>query len=258
MPVTQSAIVIIASWMLGLTAPAPPTPPQGDAPPAEDEAAPPEGDEGPPAQGDAAAPEGEDTPPAEAEQPAPKPSAPAPLVAPAEIARLQAEARSVRDELFKARARVSSVTAKLFRSKVTVELRSNLERFYEISEFTITLDGAPVYFKETGLAPVKTSIVEMYAAPGSHELGISAKLVAKRQKTYQMRVAQTFTVVVPEDSRLRTKFMVHELGNMFGKFDKRKRGAYRVHTELHAKAKANKKSKRKTAVTATGKASIGK
>lgn len=256
---THSAFVILASWIVGITAPAPPPPTGGEDAAAEGDAAPSPEEETPGEDGaETPPPEGEDGPPSEAEAPPPEPSSPTPLLDPAEIARLQDEARSIRDELFKARARVSAVTAKLFRSKLTVELRSNIERFYEISEFTITLDGAPVYFKETGLAPVKTSIVEMYAAPGSHEMGISAKLVAKRQKTYQIRINQTFTVVVPEDSQLRTKFLLHEFGNMFSRFDKRRRGAYRVHTELQVKAKANKKSKKKTAVTATGKASVGK
>ncbi len=249
---------------LGSMAPPPPTGP-APAPPAAEtkqasEAATPEGEE--PA---AADPEEnsedieseESAPPEQAEPAAPTPSD-APLVDPAEVARLQEEAKAVRGELFKARARVSAVTAKLFKSKVVLELRSNLERFYEVKDFTITIDGAPVYFKESGLAPVRGSIVEMFAAPGSHEMGISAHLTAKRQKLYQIRIDQTFTVVVPEDSQLRTRFMVHELGNMFGKFDKRKRGVYRMHVELRAKAKANKKKKRKAAVTATGKASVGK
>jgi hypothetical protein len=229
-------------------------PEEGEATGEEAEGEPPaEGEEGAPAAEGDAPPEGE----GEAEAPAPKKSA-APLVDPAEIARLQEEARSVRDELFKARARVSSVTSKLFRSKVVIELRSNVERFYEVEDFTITIDGAPVYFKEKGLAPVRGSIVEMYAAPGSHEMGVSARLTAKRNKMYQLTLAQTFTVVVPEDSALNTKFLVHELGNMFSKFEKRRRGAYRLHVELQAKAKANKKQKRKAAVTATGKASVGK
>lgn len=259
----QPALTIGLAIALGLFAPAPKAGPakqpetEATQPPAEGEAAPaPEGEEGETEEGEIA--EGEASPPPEEESgPAPETSA-ATLVDPAEIARLQEEARSVRDELFKARARVSSVTAKLFRSKVVIELRSNLERFYDVEDFTITIDGAPVYFKEKGLAPVRGSIVEMYAAPGSHEMGVSAKLTAKRQSLYQLSLSHTFTVVVPEDSALRTKFLVHEFGNMFSKFDKRKRGAYRVHVELQAKAKANKKQKRKAAVTATGKASVGK
>lgn len=259
-----ATITLVALALSGTTmfAPAPAPPAEGEQPaeggeeaPAEGEQPPAEG-EHPPAEGEQPPAEGEQ-PPTQEEAPKPRPSA-APLVDPAEIARLQEEARGVRDELFKARARVSSVTSKLFRSKVTVELRSNIERFYEVSDFSITIDGAPVYFKEKGLAPVKSTIVEMYAAPGSHQMGVSAKLKAKRQSTYQVAITQEFTIVVPEDSRLDTRVMLHELGNMFGKFDKRKKGKYRVHTELHAKAKANKKKKGKARVTATGKASVGK
>jgi hypothetical protein len=177
---------------------------------------------------------------------------------PAEVERLRAEARSLRDDLFEARARVSSVTAKLFRSKVTIELRSNVERFYEVRDFTLSLDGAPVYFKESGLAPTKTSLVEAYAAPGTHQLELSARLTAKRSNKWRTDVRQSFTIVVPEGGQLRTRFVLVELGNMFGKFDKRGKGKHRVLVELHARSKVDKKQRAKPAVTATGKATVGK
>jgi hypothetical protein len=252
----HAALTLVLGLWLAPLAWAPPTAPPphapADPPPASEAAAPDEAGVTPtPPETEEAAPP---TEPA-ASEPAPDD---APLVDAAEVARLQEEARRIRDELFKARARVSSVTAKLFRSKIVVELRSNVERFYDVEQFTITIDGAPVYFKESGLAPVRGSIVEMFAAPGAHDLGIAVQLTAKRQRLYQLRVDQTFTIVVPEDSRLLTKVVLLEVGNMFTRFDKRKRGAYRVHVELQARAKANSKSRRKTAVTATGKGTIGK
>jgi hypothetical protein len=164
-------------------------------------------------------------------------------VDPAETRRIQDQAQTLRDRLFKARARVSILGSKLFQSKVTLQLRTNLERFYNVTDLTITVDGAPVFRRDSGLPPGHDELFELFAAPGAHELGVSADLVARRDATYKLRFDQTFTVVVPEDSTVSTRLVIRETGNMW-RFAKRRRGRHALSFRLRARAKTNKRGSR--------------
>ncbi len=167
---------------------------------------------------------------------------------------IETEARAVSDELFKARARVATVASKLFRSKIELQLRSNLERFYEVSDLVISVDGAPVVTHESGVPAAAAELFQLYAAPGAHELSFSAKLVARRDATYKLRISQTFTVFVPEESTVSTKLVVRETGNMW-RFTKRNRGRSRVDLQLRARAKPNERGRKKVGAGAKAGAS---
>lgn len=215
---------------------APSTPPTDTEPPADDT---PSADAGEPA-------EDAPTPQTPAETPAEAPAGPTPTAGPpagidrAALDALNAESRALQDELFKARARVAVVTSKLFRAKITLQLRSNLERFYDVSDLVISIDGAPVFSQEKGWPTAASELFEVYAAPGAHELGISAHLVARRDATYKLRIDDTFTVFVPEDSTVSTRLQLRETGNMW-RFTKRGRGRHVLTAILRARAKPNER-----------------
>ena len=155
---------------------------------------------------------------------------------------LQQQARDLRDRLFKARARVAIVGSKVFSSRLQLDVRSNIERFYAVTDLTITVDGAPVYQRDQGMPPTAGNVFEVAAAPGAHEVGIAADLVARRDQTYKVSVGQTFTVVVPENSTVSSRLVMRETGNMW-RFAKRRMGYYRLVMKLRARAKANKGAK---------------
>lgn len=229
-----------------------PAPSEPDAPEPES----PEPDDPGPDAPDPTAPD-PDAPEAPADAPTEPTDAPAAPtgVDPAALERLDAESRALQDDLFKARARVAVVTSKLFRAKITLQLRSNLERFYEVSDLQIALDGAPVFLQEKGWPTAAGDLFEVYAAPGAHELTISARLVARRDATYKLRIDDTFTVFVPEDSTVSTRLLLRETGNMW-RFTKRGRGRHVLTAILRARARPNErrgaKAKAKTSVSAGG------
>jgi hypothetical protein len=154
----------------------------------------------------------------------------------AAVTRLQAEARALRDELFKARARVSVVGSKLFTARIAMSFRSNLERFYTARDFTIRVDGAPVYVQESGLPQTAGDLFEVFAAPGSHELAVSVDLVARRDPAYKLEVEEVLTLVVPADARVSSRLLLRETGNMW-RFAERRRG----HTDLRVRLRASAK-----------------
>lgn len=184
----------------------------------------------------------EPTPPVE-----PEPTGHDPADA-AAVAKLQEDARVLRDELFKARARVSVVGSKLFTARIAMSFRSNLERFYTAKDFTIRVDGAPVYVQENGLPKTAGDLFEVFAAPGSHELAISVDLVARRDPSYKLEVQETLSLVVPEAARVSSRLVLRENGNMW-RFAEKRRGRTDLRVRLQAKAKLPK-GKRKPAAAA--------
>lgn len=181
----------------------------------------------------------EPTPPAEPAQSGPDEAA---------IAKLQQDARALRDELFKARARVSVVGSKLFTARIAMSFRSNLERFYTAKDFTIRVDGAPVYVQETGLPQTAGDLFEVFAAPGSHEIAISVDLVARRDPAYRLELVETLTLVVPEDARVSSRLLLRETGNMW-RFAAKRRGHTDLQVSLRAKAKLPKGTRAKPAAS---------
>ncbi len=186
--------------------------------------------------------------PTEPVEPEPVPTEPAPEPSPTTIdagaaAALQQDARTLRDDLFKARARVSIVASRLFTTRIALQLRSNLERFYTVSDLTLRIDGAPVYVQEKGLPSTAGDLFDVFASPGSHELSISADLVSRRDATYKLRIDHALTFAVDEHTRVSTRLQLQERGNMW-RFAERRRGASDVRIRLRAQAKRTDKGKR--------------
>ncbi|MBX7081839.1 MAG: hypothetical protein K1X88_21725 [Nannocystaceae bacterium] len=182
------------------------------------------------------------------DEPPPEPSATATVDA-AAVAALQQDARALRDALFKARGRVSLVASKLFTTRVALQLRSNVERFYEVTDLTLRVDGAPVYVQEKGLPKTDGDLFEVFAAPGSHELALSANLVARRDATYKIRIDYAVWFAVDANMRVSSKLQLREHGNMW-RFASKRRGASDVRLRLRAVSKPLDKGRR-------GKASAG-
>jgi hypothetical protein len=198
----------------------------------------------------------EPEPPSDPATPPPEPPEPTPSVDASAAAALQQDARGLRDELFKARARVSIVASRLFTTRIALQLRSNLERFYTVTALTLRIDGAPVYVQENGLPQAAGDLFDVFAAPGSHELSISAELVSRRDATYKLRLDHAITFAVDADTRVSTRLQLREHGNMW-RFAARRRGHSDVRIQLRAQAKRTEQGKRAAKAAAGGKASVG-
>ena len=181
--------------------------------------------------------------PTEPEPTEPEPTPDAGTIDASAAAALQQDARTLRDDLFKARARVSIVASRLFTTRIALQLRSNLERFYTVTDLTLRIDGAPVYVQERGLPSTDGDLFDVFAAPGSHELSVSADLVSRRDATYKLRIDHALTFAVDADSRVSSKLQLRETGNMW-RFAKKRRGYSDVRIRLKAQAKRTKKGKK--------------
>jgi|GEM_PF-6966725 len=153
---------------------------------------------------------------------------------------LRDEARQIQDELLLTRARIALIGSKIFDSAIEIELRGNLERFYRVEGLTVTLDGIPVYHRIEGLGPQREMIVKVFAVPGGHRLAIRADLQAKRDETYHIHFDQSYTIVVPEHSTVRTRLKLRETGNIFSRFGRKNRGHYHLDVRLNIRSRESK------------------
>jgi len=142
--------------------------------------------------------------PPPAPSPSPSPSA-APLPSPepepspepagdtkgVDIDALRREADAVRDELFRSRAKVRTITSSLYSSKISVELKYGAGRFFTLRRATIKLDGARIFDDPEGIAKGGPQF-EGFLAPGRHTVTIRIEATSKDDETFTYITDDTF------------------------------------------------------------------
>jgi len=162
----------------------------------------------PPAPSPSPSPEPEPTPEPEASPPpAPSPSAaPAPSPEPEasptpepgagdkgiDVDALRREADAVRDELFRSRAKVRTITSSLYSSKISVDLKYGAGRFFTLRRLIIKLDGARIFDDPEGLAKAAGPLFEGFLAPGRHTLSFRVEATSKDDETFTYITEDTF------------------------------------------------------------------
>ncbi len=162
----------------------------------------------PPAPSPSPSPEPEPTPEPEASPPpAPSPSAaptpsPEPEASPTpepgagdkgiDVDALRREADAVRDELFRSRAKVRTITSSLYSSKISVDLKYGAGRFFTLRRLIIKLDGARIFDDPEGLAKAAGPLFEGFLAPGRHTLSFRVEATSKDDETFTYITEDTF------------------------------------------------------------------
>ena len=82
---------------------------------------------------------------------------------------LRQEYLSLRDELFKSRARANAVASALYSTRISIKLAWDSGRYYGVSKASIRLDGATVYEDTKGAIAADDGVrFDGYVAPGKH------------------------------------------------------------------------------------------
>src|SRR5262245_35199127 len=136
--------------------------------------------------------------------PAPDPPAAAPAPAPApsepglDVDALRQEYLSLRDQLFRSRARAAAVASSLYSSKLRVLLDYGSGRFYTVTRATIRLDGADVYDDAQGaIATDRTPRWDGFVAPGRHVLTVRIEATGKDDRRFTTSLESSFAVEAP-------------------------------------------------------------
>lgn len=139
--------------------------------------------------------------PDKASEPAPKAPEPAPAAAPTgdtgaqaapaaksdepDIDTLRQEYLSLRDELFKSRARANAVASALYSTRVSIKLAWDSGRYYGVSKATIRLDGANVYEDTKGAIASDDGVrFDGYVAPGRHVVTFRVEATGKDDDSF--------------------------------------------------------------------------
>lgn len=98
---------------------------------------------------------------------------------------LRQEYLSLRDELFKSRARANAVASQLYSTRIQVKLTYTTGRYYNPAKSSIRLDGANVYEDATGAIAGDDGVrFDGYIAPGRHLVTFRVEATGKDDDSF--------------------------------------------------------------------------
>ena len=174
------------------------------------------------------APETSETPPAEPTPPPAEPTPapappppkaetppPAPTIADKDLDKLRIEYETLRDSLFRSRARAATVAGAMFSTKLTVGLRWKATRHYLVKHAQIRLDEAQVWDSgDKALGDDAIKAAEQSVAPGRHDLTIRLEIRAKDNDKLGYVSEHTFALDVPENKKTFVDLVADEDGDL--------------------------------------------
>jgi hypothetical protein len=184
--------------------------------------------------------------PAPLPPPAPAPEMPAPAPAPAaetppppppapketpkqEAARidldaLNAEYQSLRDELFRSRAKVEMLGAALFQTRLVTTFQYKAQRAWPLRKVTLKLDEQPVYTADAPNAEEPTKLFEGAIAPGRHTLQVRVECGATGEAAFGYATEDSFVFEAGDGRQAKVEITVDETGDGPTPLAKKKEG----------------------------------
>jgi hypothetical protein len=185
------------------------------------------------------------TPPAPVDTPAPDPTpaagpAPAPTepdAKPAEpeakpeaagdVDSLRQEYLSLRDELFRSRARANTVASQLYSTRVQIKLTYLTGRFYTPARSSIRLDGASVYEDAGGAIAGDDGIrFDGYIAPGRHLITFHVEATGKDDDSFTSSTESEIVVKAVAGKDLLVAAKAKDTGDIAYEWKRSETGSY--------------------------------
>jgi hypothetical protein len=179
----------------------------------------------------APAPTGE--PAARAAEPEPdKPAADA-----GDVDSLRQEYLSLRDELFKSRARANAVASQLYSTRVQIKLTYTTGRFYNPAKATIRLDGANVYEDATGAIGGDDGVrFDGYVAPGRHLVTFRVEATGKDDDSFTSTTEAQIVVKAVAGKNLIVAGKAHDAGDIAYEWKRSEHGSYGLGVDVSVQA----------------------
>jgi hypothetical protein len=150
---------------------------------------------------------------------------------------LRQEYLSLRDELFKSRARANAVASQLYSTRISIKLTWTSGRYYGVSKASIRLDGATVY-EDAGNAIANDDGVrfEGYVAPGRHVVTFHVEAAAKDDDAFTESTESQLAVQAVTNKDLSIAAKAHDSGDIGYAWKKSEHGSYGVGIDVGVKA----------------------
>jgi hypothetical protein len=150
---------------------------------------------------------------------------------------LRQEYLSLRDELFKSRARANAVATQLYSTKVQIKLTYTTARYYNPAKATIRLDGAAVWENATGAIGGDDGIrFEGYVAPGRHTITFRVEAAGKDDDSFTSVTENQIIVKAVAGKDLIVAARARDSGDIAYEWKKSERGSYGLGLDVSVKS----------------------
>jgi len=170
--------------------------------------------------------------------PEPKPEVkaePTPETGP-DVDSLRAEYLSLRDELFKSRARANAVASQLYSTRITIKLTWTSGRYYGVSKASVRLDGATVYENAGGAIANDDGVrFDGYVAPGRHLVTFHVEATGKDDDSFTSSTESQIVVKAVAQKDLAVTAKAHDNGDIAYQWKRGEHGSYGLGIDVGVK-----------------------
>lgn len=165
-----------------------------------------------------------------ADEPADKPSGEP------DVDTLRQEYLSLRDELFRSRARANAVASQLYSTRIQIRLTYTTARYYSPVKSSIRLDGAAVYEDTKASIAADDGIrFDGYVAPGRHLITFRVEAVGKDDDSFASVTESQITVKAVADKDLVVAAKARDAGDIAYEWTKKEKGSYGLAIDVAVK-----------------------
>jgi hypothetical protein len=177
-------------------------------------------------------------PPAEDEKPEPE-------AKDVDVDSLRQEYLSLRDELFKSRARANAVASALYSTRVTIKFTWASARYYGVSKASIRLDGATVYEDATGAIGGDDGVrFDGYVAPGKHLITFHVEATGKDDDSFTSATESQVVIKAVANKDLLVNAKGHDSGDIAYAWKRGEHGTYGLGIDVGVKTVATGTAKK--------------
>jgi hypothetical protein len=152
---------------------------------------------------------------------------------------LRQEYLSLRDELFKSRARASTVASQLYSTRIQIKLTYTTARFYNPAKASIRLDGASVYENTSGAIGTDDGLrFDGYVAPGRHLITFRVEATGKDDDTFTSVTETQIVVQAVAGKDLIVNAKAKDAGDIAYEWKKSQKGSYGLGIDVAVKTTA--------------------
>jgi hypothetical protein len=149
---------------------------------------------------------------------------------------LRQEYLSLRDELFKSRARANAVASQLYSTRIQVKLTYTTARYYNPAKASIRLDGASVYDDASGAIAGDDGVrFDGYVAPGRHLITFHVEATGKDDDSFTSTTESQIVVKAVAGKDLLVAAKAKDSGDIAYAWKRGEKGSYGLGIDVAVK-----------------------